>query len=101
MSVEKHRLRHRDLAGASPQPFSLSFNLALYQAKDSLSLDSPNYIIPSPDHFGTNKVVGACWRNLCGVICANIFAVPRPPWLSPKGVQCGRNFQITWSGKIN
>jgi hypothetical protein len=46
---------------------------------------SPNYIFPSPDPLGTNKVVGACWRNLRGAICANIFAVPRPPWLSPEG----------------
>src|SRR5271154_2171269 len=61
----------------------------------------PNYIFPSRDPLGTNKLVGACWRNLRGVICANIFAVPRPFLQSPEGGKCWRNFQITWSGKIN
>ena len=61
----------------------------------------PNYIFPSLNPSVTNKNAGAGWRKSCGVICASIFAVTEPPLQSLKGGQCWRNFQITWSGKIN
>jgi hypothetical protein len=61
---------------------------------------APSFLQPQ-SHLVTNKNAGAGWRKSRGVICASIFAVTEPPLQSLKGGQCWRNFQITWSGKIN
>src|SRR5271154_4022769 len=60
---------------------SLTFNKIIcnQQMINSSGNVVPNYIIPSPDPLGTNKVVGAGWRNLRGAICAYHWTLLRGP----------------------